>query len=334
MPLSPSRARVDRRSVLLGALSLASVPVLARPALAFVRGEAEGMAAVAADGARLERLHGEGRWCEGPCWDRRRGGLVFSDVRRNQLMFLPGGRGPAVALRDPSDNTNGNILDRDDRLVSCRHRTRSVVREEADGTLTTIADGYGGRRLNSPNDAALAPDGAIWFTDPVFGIRQPDEGLMAEPEQPARRVYRIDPSSGAVEARVETMDQPNGIAFSPDGATLYVAEAGAGPNPEGAGGIRAFAVRDDGTLGAQRDFTPPDGGLVDGLAVDREGRVYAATGAGVAVHDPDGRRLGLIATPTPCANMAFGGKNGRRLFVTAGHEVFGIDLRVAGASFS
>lgn len=321
---------IDRRVFLAGGLLAGAALAFPRPAFAFVRADDPGMEAVAEPGARLETVYEGGRWCEGPCWDPRRGGLVFSDVRMNQLLFLPGGRGSAEALRDPSRNSNGNVLDADGRLVTCEHRTRSVVRERADGTLETIADAFEGARLNSPNDAALGPDGAIWFTDPVFGIRQPDEGIMAEPEQAAQRVYRIDPASGEVQARVDTMDQPNGLVFSPDGRTLYVAESGVGPNPEAAGGIRAFAVEADGrTLGPGRDFLEPSAGLVDGLAVDREGRVFAAMNEGVGVFAPDGRRLGLIATPRPCANMAFGGEDGRRLFLTASDAVFALDLRVA-----
>ncbi|WP_244486549.1 SMP-30/gluconolactonase/LRE family protein [Aureimonas sp. Leaf324] len=278
--------------------------------------------------ARLLELYGEGRWCEGPCWAPALGGLVFSDVRRNRLQVLHDD-GTVDALRDPSDNANGNVLDAEGRLVTCEHRTRRVVRREADGSLTVLADRFDDKPLNSPNDAVLAPDGAIWFTDPVYGIRQPDEGLMAEPEQTARRVYRIDPG-GRLDAMIDTIDQPNGIALSPDGQTLYVAESGAALNPEGPREIRVFAIQADGRPDEGRVFATLDSGVPDGLAVDSTGRLYAACEEGVRIYDPDGTWLGRIATPGPAANVAFGGAERRRLFIASGTSIHAIDLKARG----
>ena len=284
--------------------------------------------AVVDPNARLQDLYTDGRWCEGPCWAPRLGGLVFSDVRRNRMEILSDA-GKVAVLRDPSDNANGNVLDGEGRLVTCEHRTRRVVRQEANGDLTVLADQFEHKPLNSPNDAVLAPDGAIWFTDPVFGIRQPDEGLQAEPEQGARRVYRIDPGGG-LDAVIDTLDQPNGIAFSPDGRTLYVAEAGAALNPEGAREIVAFPMEADGRPGEGRVFAAMESGVPDGLAVDRAGRLYAACEDGVRVFDPDGTWLGRIATPGPAANVAFGGADGRRLFIASGSNIHAIDLKARG----
>lgn len=284
--------------------------------------------AVADPGARLREVYRDGRWCEGLCWAPALGGLVFSDVRRNRLCVLRDD-GTADPLRDPSDNANGNVLDAQGRLVTCEHRTRRVVRREVDGSLAVLADRFEDKPLNAPNDAALAPDGAIWFTDPVFGIRQPDEGLQAEPEQAARRVYRIDPT-GRLDAMVDTLDQPNGIAFSPDGRTLYVADAGAGLNPEGPREIVAFPIQADGRPGEGYRFAALTSGVPDGLAMDTTGRLYAACEDGVRVYDPDGTWLGRIATPGPAANVAFGGKDGRRLFVASGPSIHAIDLEARG----
>ncbi len=173
------------------------------------------------------------------------GGLVFTDVRRNQLLVLKND-GTAEPLRDPSGKRQRQ---RPRRRGAARHlRAPDPARGAPGGGRKphrSRPTGFEGKPLNSPNDAVLASDGAIWFTDPVFGIRQPDEGLQAEPEQSARRVYRIDPS-GRLDAMVDTLDQPNGIAFSPDGRTLYVAESGAAMNPEGPRGVVAFPIQADG----------------------------------------------------------------------------------------
>ncbi|KQP25155.1 gluconolactonase [Methylobacterium sp. Leaf102] len=287
-------------------------------------------AAVVDRDARLTSLYSEGRWCEGPCYARHLGGLVFSDVRSNRMVLI-GDDGKTRTFRDPSDNANGNTLDAKGRLVTCEHRGRRVVRAETDGSLTVLADRYGGQPLNSPNDVALAPDGALWFTDPIFGISMPDEGIVREPAQAARRVYRIDPD-GTLTGMSDALDQPNGLAFSPDGRRLYVSETGASLNPEGARAILAFPVENGRTLGAPSTFATLDAGVPDGLAVDADGRVYAACGDGVRVYTPDGRRLGRIATATDAANVTFGGPDGRRLFIASGPAILAIDLRVRGAA--
>jgi gluconolactonase len=311
-----------RRHVLAG---LAVGLVLSRRALAAPSGD---LSAVLAPGARLRTLYSGGRWCEGLCWAPALGGLVFSDVRRNTLNVL-GEDGWVQTLRDPSNNANGNALDGEGRLVTCEHRTRRVVRMEPDGQLATLAERFEDRPLNSPNDVVLAPDGALWFTDPVFGIRQPDEGLMAEPEQRARRVYRIAPG-GEPEAMIDTIDQPNGLAFSPDGGTLYVSDAGAALNPEAGRSIHAFALASDGRPDEGRRFAEPENGATpDGLRVDAQGRVFAACTDGVQIWQPDGRRLGRIPTAGPSANLAFGGANGRQLFIAQGPHIHAIDLAAA-----
>lgn len=325
MQLPPRRAILRHG---LAALALTALPRAARAAPS-VRVDDPELAAVLAPEARPELLYGQGRWCEGLCYAPRLGGLVVSDVRANRLLLIGDDR-RVRTLRDPSNNANGNTLDGQGRLVTCEHRTRRVVRAEADGTLTVLADGYRGKRLNSPNDVVLAADGALWFTDPVFGIAMPDEGLMGPPEQAARRVYRIDPS-GRLDAVTDAVGQPNGLAFSPDGTLLYVSDTGASlKNPEGARAILAFPVQGGG-LGAPRPFATLEAGVPDGLKVDEGGRVYAACFDGIRIFAPDGRRLGRIATATDSANLAFGGPHGRTLFFSAGSAVHAIDLKVRGA---
>ncbi|GJD39146.1 SMP-30/gluconolactonase/LRE family protein [Methylobacterium bullatum] len=280
--------------------------------------------------ARPMPLYREGRWCEGLCWAPHLGGLIVSDVRSNRMLVIRE-NGEVKPFRDPSNNANGNILDAKGRLVTCEHRTRRVVRREPVGTMTVLADSYDGKPLNSPNDAALAPDGAIWFTDPVFGITVPDEGIQAVPAQSARRVYRIDPA-GEVQGMTDAVGQPNGIAFAPDGHTLYVTETSAAlDNAEGARAILAFPVKDR-RLGEPRVVAALDAGAPDGLAIDEAGRIYAACADGVRIYLPDGTLLGRIATATPASNVEFGGADGHRLFISAGSVVAAIDLKVRGAA--
>lgn len=321
---------LGRRTVLGGAVAVAALAASRATAAPVLRADDPRFAEVVAPGTPLRTLYAAGRWCEGLCYAGRLGGLIASDVRANRMLRIADD-GAVSLFRDPSNNANGNTLDAEGRLVTCEHRGRRVVRREADGRLTVLADSFAGRPLNSPNDAALAPDGAIWFTDPVFGITMPDEGLTAAPAQGARRVYRIDPASGRVEGMTDAVGQPNGIAFAPDGARLYVSDTSAAlKNPEGARAILAFPMIDGRRLGPPEVFAELEAGVPDGLAVDAGGRVYAACFDGVRVYAPDGTRLGRIATATDAANVAFGGPDGRRLFIAAGGFIHAIDLQVAG----
>lgn len=319
-----------RRLFLSGAGATLAIGPERAGAAPLIRLDDRRLASVVDADAPVLTLYTGGRWCEGPCFAPALGGLVFSDVRANRMMVL-GGDGVARVFRDPSNNANGNVLDARGRLVTCEHRGRRVVLREADGTLTVLAAAYRGQPLNSPNDAALGPDGAIWFTDPVFGITMPDEGIKAEPAQSARRVYRIDPS-GEVEAMTEAVGQPNGIAFAPDGRTLYVSDASAAlKNPEGTRTILAFATGAGGPLPPPRVVATLEAGVPDGLATDVEGRLYAACFDGIRIYEPDGTMLGRIATATDAGNLAFGGQDGRRLFVCAGPTIHAIDLKVRGS---
>ncbi|MCJ2032978.1 SMP-30/gluconolactonase/LRE family protein [Methylobacterium sp. J-068] len=320
---------IRRRTLIGGALAGLALSASRAPAAPVLRGDDPRFADVVAPGTPLLTLYAQGRWCEGLCYAKALGGLIVSDVRANRMLCVADDGGTRV-FRDPSNNANGNTLDGEGRLVTCEHRGRRVVRREHDGRLTVLADAFEGRPLNSPNDAALAPDGAIWFTDPVFGITMPDEGLMATPAQRARRVYRIDPS-GTLTGMTEAVGQPNGIAFSPDGRRLYVSDTSAAlKNPEGARSILAFPVEGGLKLGAPATFATLEAGVPDGLAVDADGRLYAACFDGVRVYAPDGTRLGRIATATDAANVAFGGPDGRRLFIAAGPCLHAIDLTVRG----
>ncbi len=192
-----------------------------------------------------------------------------------------------------------------------------------------LADTYEGRPLNSPNDVTLAPDGALWFTDPTYGIQGDYEGRRAEPENPTA-VYRIDPDSGELTRQLAGLEQPNGLCFSPDGATLYVVDSGVHP-----GRIHAYPMH-DGVPGTGREFATMHAGGGDGIVCDNRGNLWAAAqGAdgyrGVHVFAHDGTEIGRVLLPEQCSNLEFGGALGNRLFMTASRSVYSLFLNVSGA---
>ena len=310
-------------------LTLTRRPFLGLALLApFAARAADGLAAILAPGAEVRTLYSEGAWCEGAVWVPALKGLVFSDVRRNRMLRIPEGGTPEI-FRDPSENANGNTLDRQGRLITCQHRTGRVVRQEADGAFTVLAERYKNGRLNSPNDAVVAGDGALWFTDPTYGITQASEGVPRASEQPGSYVYRLAPD-GTLSPVATDFHQPNGLAFSPDGRILYVAESGGAPDGSMPRTIRAFDVA-GAALKNGRVFARLEAGVPDGLKTDTDGRVYAGTGDGVRVWSADGTFLGRIPTEGPCANIAFGGPDGRRLYICAGPKLLAVETRVRGA---
>jgi gluconolactonase len=313
----------------LRARGLTRRPLLGLSLLApFAARAADELAAILAPGAHVRTLYADGEWCEGPVWVPALNSLVFSDVRRNRMIRIPDDGAP-VTFRVPSDNANGNTLDAQGRLITCQHRTGRVVRQDADGSFTVLAERYRNGRLNSPNDAVVAGDGAVWFTDPTYGITQASEGEPRPSEQAGSFVYRLAPD-GTLAAAATDFHQPNGLAFSPDRRVLYVAESGIAPDGSKPRTIRAFDVSGGGLTNG-RVFARLEAGVPDGLKTDTDGRVYAGTGDGVRVWSPDGALLGLIPTEGPCANIAFGGPDGRRLYICAGPKVLAVETRVRGA---
>ena len=185
-----------------------------------------------------------------------------------------------------------------------------------------LADRYGGGPLNSPNDVALALDGALWFTNLTHGLEKPEEGGPGESEQLHRDIYRIDPATGALAPMTDEMGQPDGLAFSPDGRVLHVSDT-----RDDREGVRAFDAPGDGRcLGPGRLVCRAGGGKVDGLRAARDGNLRCATHGGVEVFVPDGTPLGLVAVPERVADLCFGGANGDRLFVCASTRLLAIEV--------
>jgi len=286
--------------------------------------------------AFVEKLYSGARWAEGPVYFPAGDFLLFSDIPNNRILrWVPDGTGPGCVLefRKPSDFANGNTRDGEGRLLSCEHGTRCVSRTGHDGRRTVLASSFQGKKLNSPNDLVLGPDGALWFSDPSYGILSDYEGYAAEPEYGGRYVFRVDTVSGRVEAVVTDFVQPNGLAFSPDGRRLYIADSGASHDPQGPRHIRSFLVSGDRLLGGEV-FATVDSGIPDGLRVDLLGNVWTSAGDGVHCFTPQGELLGKILIPEPVANLEFGGPRGNRLFITATTSLYACYLATSGASVS
>lgn len=272
-----------------------------------------------APGAKVERLATDMRFTEGPVWIGGRDGfLVFSDIPANELKRWDP-RGGLQTFRSPSNNANGNTVDREGRLVTAEHGARRVSRTEKDGTVVTLVDSYEGRKLNSPNDVVVKSDGTIWFTDP-------DYGLAGRPkEQDGNFVFRYDEPSKTLTAVIKDFDKPNGLCFSPDESKLYVADSGTPRH------IRVFPVNRDGTLGEGTLFCTIDKGGPDGIRADQAGRIWSSSGDGVQIFSPDGRLVARILLPQAAANLAFGGPQGRTLFMTARTSLYAVETLVRGA---
>jgi gluconolactonase len=280
--------------------------------------------------AWLEKLHGGMLWAEGPVYFADSDTLLWSDIPNNRILQFVRGAGVRV-FREPSNNSNGNTRDRQGRLVTCEHGARRVTRTEPDGSITVLADNYRGKRLNSPNDVVVKSDGSIWFTDPPYGILSAYEGGKSESELGACYVFRLDPADGNLSVVADDFVKPNGIAFSPDEKTLYVADTGASHDPDGPHHIRAFAVEGGARLGKSRVFAEINPGLADGFRLDTDGNLWTSAGDGVHCFFPAGELLGKIKVPEVVSNVTFGGPKRNRLFITATTSLYAIYVAQEGA---
>ena len=269
----------------------------------------------------IQRLYTGTLWAEGPAWNGVGRYLVWSDIPNNVQHRWLEEDGHVSVLHNPAGFSNGNTFDYQGRQLSCEHGSRRVARYEADGTITTIADRYNGKRLNSPNDIVVHPGGGIYFTDPPYGILGDYEGQRAEPEL-KEAVYRVDPSNGRVTMVTDEIDRPNGLCFSPDYKRLYVADTGKGAN------IKVWEVTGDGGLRNGREFVSPGG---DGIRCDVDGNIWSASSPGVRIIAPSGEQIGVIRLPEICGNVCFGGSRRNRLFMTASQSLYAVYVGVKGA---
>lgn len=285
----------------------------------------------------IARLWTGALWAEGPAWSGGGRYLVWSDIPNNrQVRWLEDDARVSV-FRAPSGQSNGNTFDFQGRQISCEHLNRRVVRYEHDGTLTVLADAYGGKPLNSPNDVVVHPDGGVWFTDPPYGTESVGgyEGTPGGEVHLKNAVYRVDPSSRRLDMVTDEHDRPNGLCFSPDYSKLYVVDTG---EPRD---ISVYDVADGAKLANRRLFTDM---LVkdrrvgpDGIRADIDGNIWSSSGNtgagydGVAVFSPEGQAIGQILLPERAANLCFGGPKRNRLFIAASQSLYAVYVNTRGA---
>lgn len=266
-------------------------------------------------------------WSEGPVWNATTGELLFSDIPNNVIHAWKAGTGTRVFMK-PSGYTgitdygsepgsNGLAFDQARRLLLCEHGDRRLAALTQNGGKITVADRFEGKRFNSPNDLVIHPDGTIFFTDPIYGLPQKEKDPQRELDFCG--VFRIG-KDGQVTLITRDIERPNGIALSPDGKTLYVTNSH-GPRPF----IFALELQKDGTAAQPRTLfdmrSVAEKGGPDGLKVDAAGNLWATGPGGLLIISPQGKLLGRVLTHRPTANIAFGGEDGKSVFLTADDRI-------------
>jgi gluconolactonase len=260
---------------------------------------------------------------EGPLWWKEGGYLLFSDIHNNRRMKYQPGGGVSLFL-EPTNRANGLTRDLEGRLIACEHDSRRVTRQEADGSITVVANSFQGRRLNRPNDVVVKSDGCIYFTDPWTSPAAPEQWDLQY-----SGVYRVTPDLGTLSLLADDFVLPNGLAFSPDESILYI-------NDTRRGHIRAFELLPSGMLAKHTDrvfadLRGPEPGVPDGMKVDGAGNVYCGGAGGIWVIDPAGRKLGRIVHGAPATtNLAFGGDDWKTLYVTSRNHLGAVKVKIPG----
>jgi gluconolactonase len=268
--------------------------------------------------AKLQAVANGFGFTEGPVWDKA-GFLYVSDEEINKIyrVYPDGHKEELITLGDP----DGSTFDQQLRLLDCASVLRAIIRISPDGKYTVLADHFEGNKFNSPNDVVLGPGGAIYFTDPTLDLPQGEKQ-----EIPFQGVYRLD-EKGEVRLLTKELTQPNGLAFSPDGKRFYVDDSKER-------NIRVYDFAPDGTLKNGRIFGEEPGGkgdgVPDGMKVDQNGNLFVTGPGGVWVWDKEGHHIGTIVVPTQPANLAWGDKDYRTLYITATHSVYKLRMKVRG----
>lgn len=283
----------------------------------------------------LEYLAGGCKWSEGPVYLPSIDGVLWSDIPNNRIMLWSESRGQSVYDTDV-EFTNGHTLDQSGAIISCSHGNRRIERRHLDGTVEPLVDSFDDKHLNSPNDVVVKSDGTIWFTDPPYGIASDLEGHKAASEIGVNYVFRFDPRASVLSPVTDFVEEPNGLAFSPDESVLYVSDTSAALRTDGSGNhqIVAFDVGPGSQLSNPRVFAVVEPGLPDGFRVTSTGHLVTSCESGIQIFAPDGRKLGLIGVPEKTSNCAFGGPDGTTLFITASSSLYRIKMRVTGAVVS
>jgi gluconolactonase len=289
--------------------------------------------ALIAPGTTIERVATGFKFTEGPLW--RQGRLWFSDLKDDKVLAVTPQGKVAVLIAHaggldpfPPDSylgSNAMATDKDGSVLLVQQGGRKIVRLDAQLRPTALIDRYQGKKLNSPNDLAFAPDGSLWFTDPPFGLQAMDKDPAKE--IPFNGVYRY--ADGKLEAIIKDLTLPNGLAFSPDGKTLYVSNYGP------ARFVKAYDVGDNGAVTNPRvliQYGPDEKrpGGPDGLKVDRAGNIWTTGPGGIRIVTPSGRVLGQLVLPEVAANLAFA-EQGRVAYITASSSIYKLSLRTPGS---
>ncbi|MEJ1229721.1 MAG: SMP-30/gluconolactonase/LRE family protein [Galbitalea sp.] len=284
------------------------------------------------DAGSIERLGTGATWSEGPVWLPARQSVIWSDIPGNRILEYSTVTRTTSVYRDGVEFTNGRTLAHDGSILQCSHGRRRIERD-VDGEISVVVDGFDGRRLNSPNDIVVASDGAIWFSDPPYGITVPEEGHAGEREYGDCFVFRLDPATGELRPGVVDVEEPNGLAFSPDETVLYVTDTSAASRGYAAGNhhIRAYDVV-GGRCKNGRVFAVMDDGLADGIRVDTSGNVWSSSASGLVVFDRDGELIARIPVPETVANLCFGGSDGTDIYIAATTSLYRIQSRVRDAA--
>ena len=260
--------------------------------------------------------------CEGPVWWAEGHYLLFNDINTARRMKYTPGASPTVAM-EKTNEANGMTRDQQGRLVSAEHLTRRVTRYESDGSLTVIANSFQGKRLLRPNDVIVKSDGSIYFTDPG-GNAAPEEWDVT-----ISGVYRVSPDLGSISLIIDDMVRPNGLAFSPDESTLYVADTRRRH-------VRAYQMQANGTIGKETsrvfvDLGGTEPGVPDGMKVDTAGNVYCGGSGGLYIIDSNGKKLGrIVHGQAATTNVAFGGDDWKTLYFTTASTLFSVAVKTAG----
>jgi gluconolactonase len=291
------------------------------------------IAGVLPAGASLVRVVTGATWSEGPVWLPGERVLRWSDIPGNRILEVDPAVGELVIHRSDVEFANGRTLDLSGTVVQCSHGRRAIEREDAGGVVTLV-DRWNGKRLNSPNDLVVASDGAIWFTDPPYGIVQAHEGHPGDPEYGGNFVFRFEPDSGEITAVIVDVEEPNGLAFSPDESILYVSDTSVALRNDGTGNhhIVAYDVLDGVRCANGRVFAVIEPGVSDGFRVDAAGRIWTSSADAVQVFTPDARLVARIPVPETVGNLCFGGPEGSTLFIAATTSIYSIETLVTQAT--
>jgi gluconolactonase len=274
----------------------------------------------------LEKIDTQSSWAEGPLWIPHSQTLMWSDIPNNRILQYRPNSDETSVYRTDVEFVNGRTLDLKGNILQCSHGLRRIERD-IDGVISNVVNHFNGARFNSPNDLVVGRDGSIWFTDPHYGISVVGEGHPGVMEYADCFVFSFDPRSEKLRAVITDMEEPNGLAFSPDGSILYVSDSSSVSREDGSGNrhIRAYDVI-NGKCKNGRTFATITDGVPDGIKVDHNGNIWSSSFTGVIIFNPKGELIGRIFVPERVANLCFGGPTGQDVFIAASTSIYRIPL--------